>query len=227
MTSGRVQPGGCREVWRVAFPIVLSTASFTVMQFIDRMFLAWHSEVALRAALPAGMLALTFTTFFQTLAGYSSTFVAQWHGAGRRRECAQSAWQGIWLGLAACLIMLVSAGGEKTSLREELRRERQKYEALRTLYDEEKADWQTVVSSMKADAAALTLEKQTLAAALTAAETAAVTRLTGIVAEGHAVLFGQLPQSAEDGAGIGVRLFLELGELFGSLGAQTAHLKLG
>lgn len=82
-----------------------------------------------------------------------------------------------WLGLAACLILLVAAGGEKTSLRGELRRERQKYDALRTLYDEEKADWQTVVSSMKADAAALTLEKQTLAAALTAAqqEMAAVT----------------------------------------------------
>lgn len=75
-----------------------------------------------------------------------------------------------WLGLAVCLILLVSAGGEKTSLRGELRREKQKYDALRTLYDEEKADWQTVMSSMKADAAALTLEKQTLAAALTAAK---------------------------------------------------------
>lgn len=96
----RGRPGGVGEVWRVAFPIVLTTASFTVMQFIDRMFLAWHSDVALRAALPAGMLALTFTTFFQTLAGYSSTFVAQWHGAGRRRECASAAWQGVWLGLA-------------------------------------------------------------------------------------------------------------------------------
>ena len=87
------------EVLRVAFPIVLTTASFTVMQFIDRVFLAWHSDTALRAALPAGMLALTLTTFFQTLAGYSSTFVAQWHGAGRKRECARSAWQGIWMGL--------------------------------------------------------------------------------------------------------------------------------
>lgn len=104
-----LQPGGCREVLRIALPIVLTTASFTVMQFIDRLFLSWHSEVALRAALPAGMLALTFTTFFQTLAGYSSTFVAQYHGAGRRRECAQSAWQGIWMGLATwplCLLLV-------------------------------------------------------------------------------------------------------------------------
>jgi MATE family multidrug resistance protein len=106
------QPGGYREVWRVAFPIVLSTASFTVMQFIDRLFLAWHSEVALRAALPAGMLALTLTMFFQSLAGYSSTFVAQWHGAGNPRECARSAWQGVWMGLATwpLCFLLVPAG---------------------------------------------------------------------------------------------------------------------
>ena len=106
------QPGGYREVWRVAFPIVLSTASFTVMQFIDRLFLAWHSEVALRAALPAGMLALTLTMFFQSLAGYSATFVAQWHGAGKPRECARAAWQGVWTGLATWPVcfLLVPAG---------------------------------------------------------------------------------------------------------------------
>lgn len=111
MTTGRPTPraGGYAEVWRIAFPIVLTTASFTVMQFIDRVFLAWHSEVALRAALPAGMLALTFTMFFQSLAGYSATFVAQWHGAGDRRECASAAWQGIWMGLATwplCLALV-------------------------------------------------------------------------------------------------------------------------
>ncbi|MBQ7251438.1 MAG: MATE family efflux transporter [Kiritimatiellae bacterium] len=106
------QPGGYREVWRVAFPIVLSTASFTVMQFIDRLFLAWHSEVALRAALPAGMLALTLTMFFQSLAGYSATFVAQWHGAGKPRECARAAWQGVWMALATwpLCFLLVPAG---------------------------------------------------------------------------------------------------------------------
>ncbi|MBR0056337.1 MAG: MATE family efflux transporter, partial [Kiritimatiellae bacterium] len=111
MTTGRPTPraGGYAEVWRIAFPIVLTTASFTVMQFIDRVFLAWHSEVALRAALPAWMLALTFTMFFQSLAGYSATFVAQWHGAGDRRECASAAWQGIWMGLATwplCLALV-------------------------------------------------------------------------------------------------------------------------
>lgn len=92
-------PGGYREVWRVAAPIIVSMASFTLMQFFDRVFLARHGSVSLRASLPAGMLALTLTMFFQTLAGYAATFVAQYHGAGRKRECGAATAQGIWLGL--------------------------------------------------------------------------------------------------------------------------------
>jgi Na+-driven multidrug efflux pump len=81
-------PGGYREVWRVAAPIIVSMASFTLMQFCDRMFLARHGSVSLRAALPAGILAFTLTVFFQALAGYAGTFVAQYHGAGRRSSAA-------------------------------------------------------------------------------------------------------------------------------------------
>lgn len=74
-------------------------ASYTLMQFCDRIFLAHHSSVSLRAAFPAGILALTLTIFFQSLAGYAGTFVAQYHGAGRKRECGRMTAQGLWLGL--------------------------------------------------------------------------------------------------------------------------------
>ena len=93
------RPGGYREVWRVAAPIIISMASFTLMQFFDRVFLARHGSVSLRASLPGGILAFTLTSFFQTLAGYAGTFVAQYHGAGRKKECAQATAQGIWLGV--------------------------------------------------------------------------------------------------------------------------------
>jgi multidrug resistance protein, MATE family len=86
-------------VWRVAAPIIVTMASFTMMQFFDRVFLARYGSVELRAALPAGILAFTLTSFFQTLAGYAGTFVAQYHGAGRKKECGQATAQGIWLGL--------------------------------------------------------------------------------------------------------------------------------
>ena len=35
-------PGGYREVWRIAAPIVVSTASFTLMRFADRIFLSHY-----------------------------------------------------------------------------------------------------------------------------------------------------------------------------------------
>ena len=92
-------PGGYREVWRVAAPIIVSMASFTLMQFCDRVFLARYSSVALRAALPGGILAFTLTSFFQALAGYAGTFVAQYHGAGRKADCGRATAQGLWLAL--------------------------------------------------------------------------------------------------------------------------------
>ncbi len=84
---------------RVSAPIIVTMASFTMMQFCDRIFLAHHGSVSLRAAFPAGILALTLTMFFQALAGYSGTFVAQYHGAGKKPECGRATAQGLWLGL--------------------------------------------------------------------------------------------------------------------------------
>ena len=92
-------PGGYREMVRVASPIIVTMASFTMMQFADRIFLAHHGSVSLRAAFPAGILALTLTMFFQALAGYSGTFVAQYHGAGQKPECGRATAQGLWIGL--------------------------------------------------------------------------------------------------------------------------------
>jgi len=92
-------PGGYREVWRIAAPIIVTMASFTLMQFFDRVFLARHGSVSLRAALPAGIMAFTLTSFFQMLAGYAGTFVAQYHGAGHKKECGKATAQGIWLSL--------------------------------------------------------------------------------------------------------------------------------
>ena len=109
LKPSRPSPGGVREVWRVAAPIIVTMASFTLMQFCDRMFLAHHGSVSLRASLPAGILALTMTIFFQALAGYSGTFVAQYHGAGRKDECARATAQGLWVGLLtwpACLALI-------------------------------------------------------------------------------------------------------------------------
>ena len=50
------RPCGGREVLALAGPLVISTMSFTVMTFIDRMFLTHCSLDAVAAAMPAAML---------------------------------------------------------------------------------------------------------------------------------------------------------------------------
>ena len=47
-------PGGYREVLVIAIPLILSTATWSIQHFVDRMFLTWYSPEAIAAAMPAG-----------------------------------------------------------------------------------------------------------------------------------------------------------------------------
>ena len=93
----------------LALPLVISTMSFTVMTFIDRMFLTWYSIDAVAAAMPAGMLQFTLISFPLGVATYVNTFVAQYQGAGRLRKIGPVVWQGIWIGLAAIPLLMLTA----------------------------------------------------------------------------------------------------------------------
>jgi MATE family multidrug resistance protein len=100
-------PGGLAEVWRIALPLIVSTASLTLMQFCDRMFLAWYSGVSIRAALPAGILAFTMICGFFAVAGYGGTFVAQYHGAGDPRGCGRATAQAVLFALLSWPFILL------------------------------------------------------------------------------------------------------------------------
>jgi MATE family multidrug resistance protein len=97
---------------RLAWPLMVSTGSHTVMQFVDRMFLSWHSPVSIQAALPAGVFAFTLVSLFMAVCSYTSTFVAQYHGAGEPEGCSRSAIQGVWLALASwpLILLLIPVG---------------------------------------------------------------------------------------------------------------------
>jgi len=98
--------GGYREVLVIAIPLVLSTATWSVQHFVDRMFLAWYSPETIAAAMPAGMLSFTVISIFMGTAGYVSTFVAQYHGAKRFHRIGPALWQGIYISLFGGLVML-------------------------------------------------------------------------------------------------------------------------
>lgn len=107
------QGGGWKEVLTVAYPLILSSMSMTIMHFIDRVFLSWYSTDAIAAALPGGITAFTIIAFFSGVSRYTNTFVAQYYGAREYRRCGQEIWQGIYFSLlAAALIPCLSFIGE-------------------------------------------------------------------------------------------------------------------
>ncbi|MFZ1935160.1 MAG: MATE family efflux transporter [Thermoguttaceae bacterium] len=100
------RPCGGREVLLLAVPLFVSTASWTVMNFIDRMFLLWRSKEAVAAVLPAGMVHFAMISFPLGIAAYTNTFVAQYYGAGSLRRIGPAVWQGLHLGLVCVPLYL-------------------------------------------------------------------------------------------------------------------------
>jgi MATE family multidrug resistance protein len=98
--------GGYREVLVVAIPLILSTATWSVQHFVDRMFLSWYSAEAIAAAMPAGMLNFTMVSVFMGTAGYATTFVAQYHGAQQFHRIGPALWQGVYISLLGGLLIL-------------------------------------------------------------------------------------------------------------------------
>ncbi len=99
-------PGGYRQVLTMAVPLILSTGSSSLQSFINRMFLTWHSPESLAAVMPASMVNYSVMTIFITTAGYVSTFVAQYHGAGRDEKVGGVTWQALPVALIAAVVGL-------------------------------------------------------------------------------------------------------------------------
>ncbi len=47
---------GYRQVLVLSIPLIFSSGAMAVMQFVDRMFLAWYSQEAIAATMPAGVV---------------------------------------------------------------------------------------------------------------------------------------------------------------------------
>lgn len=95
------RPAGLREVLSLAMPLVVSTLSWTLMIFTDRVFLVRYSQNAVAAALPAGMMAFVVICFPLGIATYVNTFVAQYQGAKRPERIGPVVWQALYIGFAS------------------------------------------------------------------------------------------------------------------------------
>jgi MATE family multidrug resistance protein len=91
----------------LALPLVVSQSFMTVQVFVDAVLLAWHDPREMAASFPAVMWFWLPFGLLQVAAGYVSTFVAQYTGAGRLDRVGPAVWQGIHFALAAGLTFLL------------------------------------------------------------------------------------------------------------------------
>lgn len=97
---------GYKELFTLALPLVVSTGSWSVQHFVDRMFLTWYSPESIAAAMPAGMLNFNIMCIFLGTAGYVNAFAAQYFGAARPDRIGPVMWQGIYISLLAGIVHL-------------------------------------------------------------------------------------------------------------------------
>jgi MATE family multidrug resistance protein len=99
--------GGYRELLTTAFPLILSTGSWSLQTFIDRVFLSWYSPETIAASMPAGLLQFTVMSVFIGTCSYAGTFVAQYYGAGLHSRIGKVIWQGLYLSVIGGAIILL------------------------------------------------------------------------------------------------------------------------
>ena len=92
----RGQPGAARA----GLPLVVSQSFMTVQVFVDTILLSWHDPREMAASFPAVMWFWLPFGLLQVTAGYVSTFVAQYTGAGRPQRVGPAVWQGIHFAVA-------------------------------------------------------------------------------------------------------------------------------
>jgi MATE family multidrug resistance protein len=99
--------GGSRELLALALPLVVSQGFMTVQVFVDTILLAWHDPREMAASFPAVMWFWLVFGLLQVTAGYVSTFVAQYTGAGRPARVGPAVWQGIHFATISGLLFLL------------------------------------------------------------------------------------------------------------------------
>jgi len=107
---GNARTGSLREVFRVAFPLIISSGTFAIKLFSDRLMMAWHSDISIAAAIAAGMAAFMLISFFMGVAAYANAFVAQYSGAERHDRTGLSVWQSMLFSLVAGLMITLVGG---------------------------------------------------------------------------------------------------------------------
>jgi MATE family multidrug resistance protein len=103
------RPGGGREVLRVAAPLVVSSLSWTILTFIDRMMLNHVSGGAMAGAFSASVAWFAVAALPLGICTYANTFVAQYDGSGQPHQIGRVIWQAVWIALGCGFLFVAVA----------------------------------------------------------------------------------------------------------------------
>ncbi len=91
---------------KLSAPMVISTISFTVMQFVDRFMVSRLGTNELAAVLPAGFVSFIPGAFAIGVGTAVTTFVSQSLGRGEKKDCSNYCWQAVYVGLAYFVVVI-------------------------------------------------------------------------------------------------------------------------
>jgi len=91
---------------KLSAPMVVTTVSFTIMQFVDRLMVSRLGTDALAAILPAAYVSFLPSGFAIGALTSLNTFVSQSLGRGDKRSCANYYWQALYMGFAYFLAVV-------------------------------------------------------------------------------------------------------------------------
>jgi MATE family multidrug resistance protein len=84
---------------KLSAPMVVSTVSLTIMQFVDRFMVSRLGTDALAAVLPAGFVSFLPGGFIMGVMSSLNTFVSQSLGRNERAQCSNYFWQMLYMGI--------------------------------------------------------------------------------------------------------------------------------
>lgn len=102
----RYPEGSIRELWTIAFPLMLAGLSGNLMIFLDRLILAHFSTDAMNAATTAGMVIALFQYGAVGISSIAEVFVGQYNGSKQKSKMGIPAWQMIWFSLMTYVVFL-------------------------------------------------------------------------------------------------------------------------
>ncbi len=92
---------------RLSAPMIVSTVSFTIMQFVDRFMVSRLGEEALAAVLPASFVAFVPGGFVLGAMASLNAYVSQSLGRNDREGCSNYFWQTLYMAVAYSLVVVV------------------------------------------------------------------------------------------------------------------------